>query len=48
MKEEIIQVPLDRIDFAPQVREVFDEGLLAGLAANLQEVGQEYPVLLFM
>lgn len=47
MKDEILQIPLDKIDFAPQVREVFDEQAIAGLAANIQEVGQEYPVLLF-
>lgn len=47
MKEEITQVPLEKIDFAPQVREVFDEQLIAGLAANLDEAGQLVPVLLF-
>jgi len=47
MKEEIAQVPLDKIDFRPQVRELFDDQLIAGLAANIEEIGQEYPVLLF-
>lgn len=47
MKDEIVQVPLEKIDFRPQVREVFDDQLIAGLAANIEEIGQEYPVLLF-
>src|SRR5579863_594918 len=47
MKEEVLQVPLDKIDFAPQVREVFDEQLIAGLAKNIEEAGQLVPVLLF-
>lgn len=47
MKEEIIQVPLEKIDFLPQVREQFDESLIAGLAANIEEAGQLQPVLLF-
>jgi len=47
MKEEIIQVPLDKIDFRLQVREVFDDQLIAGLAANIDAIGQEYPILLF-
>ena len=47
MKEEITQVPLDKIDFAPQVREVFDEELIAGLARNIETLGQLHPVLLF-
>ncbi|HVX64758.1 MAG TPA: ParB/RepB/Spo0J family partition protein, partial [Pirellulales bacterium] len=47
MKEEITQVPLDKIDFRPQVRQTFDDTLIAGLAKNIEEVGQEYPVLLF-
>ena len=46
MKEEIQQIPLDKIDFAPQVREVFDEQAIAGLAASLKEVGQLQPVRL--
>ena len=47
MKEEITQIPLDKIDFAPQVREVFNEELIAGLARNIEEAGQLQPVLLF-
>jgi len=47
MKDEIVQIDLSKIDFAPQVREVFDEQLLAGLAASLKEVGQLQPVRLF-
>ena len=47
MKEEITQVPLDKIDFRPQVRQTFDDTLIAGLAKNIEEVGLEYPVLLF-
>ncbi|HVX09873.1 MAG TPA: ParB/RepB/Spo0J family partition protein [Pirellulales bacterium] len=47
MKEEVLQIPLDKIDFAPQVREVFDEALIVGLAANIEEAGQLVPVLLF-
>lgn len=47
MKEEIIQVPLDKVDFRPQVREVFNEELIAGLAENIKKVGQLQPVLLF-
>ncbi|HWB08661.1 MAG TPA: ParB/RepB/Spo0J family partition protein [Pirellulales bacterium] len=46
MKEEIAQVPLDKIDCAPQVREIFDEQLIAGLAASLKEIGQLQPVRL--
>lgn len=46
MKDEITQVPLDKIDCAPQVREVFDEELIAGLAASLKEIGQLQPVRL--
>ena len=47
MKEEILQIPLDKIDFAPQVREVFDEQLITGLAKNIEEAGQRLPALLF-
>lgn len=47
MKEEITQVPLDKIDFLPQVREQFDEQLIAGLSANIEECGQLQPALLF-
>lgn len=47
MKEEVLQIPLEKIDFAPQVREIFDEQLIAGLAANIEEAGQLQPVLLF-
>lgn len=48
MKEEIIQiVPLEKIDYAPQVREVFNEELIQGLARNIEEAGQLQPVLLF-
>lgn len=47
MKEEILQIPIEKIDFAPQVREVFDEQLIAGLAANIEEAGQLQPALLF-
>ena len=47
MKDEIVQIDLGKIDFRPQVREVFNDQLIAGLAANIEEIGQEYPVLLF-
>lgn len=46
MKDEILQIPLDKIDCAPQVREVFDEQAIAGLTASLKEVGQLQPVRL--
>lgn len=47
MQEQIVQVPLDKIDIAPQVREVFNEQLIQGLAKNIEEAGQLVPVLLF-
>ncbi|HVX12079.1 MAG TPA: ParB/RepB/Spo0J family partition protein [Pirellulales bacterium] len=47
MTETIQQIALGLIDRRPQVREEFDEQLIAGLAANIESAGLEYPVILY-
>mgnify|MGYP002777278899 CR=1 FL=1 len=43
--DQILQIPIDRIACAPQVRESVDAKALAGLTQSLREVGLIHPVL---
>jgi ParB family transcriptional regulator, chromosome partitioning protein len=40
-----LDLPIDRIHFAPQVRELFDDEPLGGLARSLATIGLQQPIL---